>query len=134
MFGINTITAAAWASGEALPNCFKRIHVKFWNSNSISYSGGGLPPGSRNYISLKNYDGSSWTRHLQYEYSKTFMQVVDVVLKQTAAGSGGYGGGPPEHLLHYRRILMDQVGLLNQTPCEQLLDMQEFWKEHRQLL
>ena len=57
-FGINTVTAAAWASGGTLPITMRQ-HMSFGTQTAAINCGGYAPPGTKN--DSLSYDGTSWT-------------------------------------------------------------------------
>tara|TARA_R100001594_G_scaffold96765_1_gene131007 strand:- start:3 stop:1823 length:1821 start_codon:yes stop_codon:yes gene_type:complete len=57
-FGINTVTAAAWASGGTLPITMRQ-NMSFGTQTAAINCGGYAPPGTKN--DSLSYDGTSWT-------------------------------------------------------------------------
>ena len=87
-FTANTITAAAWASGGALPTALRGLGG--FGTQTAAISAGGLPPGSGT-TSAFSYDGSTWTGIPAIGAANSFM--TGSRLSPGSAGSV-YGGEP----------------------------------------
>ena len=84
----NVITAAAWASGGALPTALRGMGG--FGTQTAAISAGGLPPGSGT-TSAYSYDGSTWTGIPAIGAANSFM--TGSRLSPGSAGSV-YGGEP----------------------------------------
>jgi len=87
-FSTTTITAAAWASGGALPTALRGLGG--FGTQTAAISAGGLPPGSGT-TSAFSYDGSTWTGIPAIGAANSFM--TGSRLSPGSAGSV-YGGEP----------------------------------------
>jgi hypothetical protein len=85
-FSATTLTAAAWASGGALPS--GRQSPAGFGSKTAAVACGGEEPGTPGVNTTDNYDGTSWTNSGNYPFAASEIGALGT---QTAGiGMGGY--------------------------------------------